>query len=423
MSMITTCPKCHTAFRVSSQQLNAREGKVRCGRCSNVFNGFMHLTAPEEDMDELLSAPSIDIPPAPVAPPPVAPPPSEKIEVKPFSMPPFPAQTVEVSPPEIKPPLTAPDVTAPYTINPFPDTRIEIPDDAYKLPPDAFKIPAEVAKPAAEAFDSKFFQPFPITLPTEKSAAPQAFEASPLTPPERDPFDDDYDADMPPAPKAARPIESYSPSAAPVPMPKGKQKKNKTKQPAYETSVDTDDAALDLDDDADSGGPTLFDDDASRARPHWLWGAGAALLLVSLAAQGLFFFRQDIAQALPAVRPLMQQACEALSCKIPLSQNFELLSIEASELVSDPQKPEQIELRATVRNRARFVQAFPNLDLSLTDAQDQTLVKRVIAPEAYLAAPATAEAGFAPNSEISVKLPFNAVNLKPAGYRLLLFYP
>lgn len=420
MSMITTCPKCHTAFRVSSQQLNVREGKVRCGRCSNVFNGFMHLATPEqEEVDELLSVPSIDIPLA--VPLPAAAPPVEKNQDKPFSMPPFPAQTVEVTP-EIKLPPTGPDLTAPYKINPFPDTPIEIPADAYKLPPDAFKIPAEVPKPVVEKFDGRFFQPFPITMPSEKGAAPQPFETLPLTPPEYDPFKDDYDADMP-APTPARPIESYSPSAAPVPTPTGKQKKNKTKQPVYETSVDTDDDALDLDDDDDLDGPTLFDDADKNTRPHWLWGLGAALLLASLALQGLYFFRQEIAQAMPAARPLMQQACEALSCKIPLSQNFELLSIEASELVADPLKPEQIELRATVRNRARFVQAFPNLDLSLTDAQDQTLVKRVIPPATYLTAPATAETGFAPNSEISVKLPFNAANLKPAGYRLLLFYP
>lgn len=37
-SMITRCPGCGTAFRVTPEQLAAREGKVRCGRCAAVFD-------------------------------------------------------------------------------------------------------------------------------------------------------------------------------------------------------------------------------------------------------------------------------------------------------------------------------------------------------------------------------------------------
>jgi predicted Zn finger-like uncharacterized protein len=36
--MITTCPGCRTAFRVTEEQLGAREGRVRCGKCSTIFD-------------------------------------------------------------------------------------------------------------------------------------------------------------------------------------------------------------------------------------------------------------------------------------------------------------------------------------------------------------------------------------------------
>jgi predicted Zn finger-like uncharacterized protein len=36
---ITKCPACDTAFRVTAEQLQARDGKVRCGRCMTVFDG------------------------------------------------------------------------------------------------------------------------------------------------------------------------------------------------------------------------------------------------------------------------------------------------------------------------------------------------------------------------------------------------
>ncbi|KIO48762.1 DUF3426 domain-containing protein [Nitrosospira sp. NpAV] len=43
MALITRCPDCATAFRVTPLQLQAHGGEVRCGRCAHVFNGFATL--------------------------------------------------------------------------------------------------------------------------------------------------------------------------------------------------------------------------------------------------------------------------------------------------------------------------------------------------------------------------------------------
>ena len=50
MSLTTLCPACSTAFRVHAEQLSARGGRVRCGKCARVFDGVAHLLqeAPEE---------------------------------------------------------------------------------------------------------------------------------------------------------------------------------------------------------------------------------------------------------------------------------------------------------------------------------------------------------------------------------------
>jgi predicted Zn finger-like uncharacterized protein len=45
MSMMTRCPACGTAFRVNEQQLGAREGQVRCGRCDTLFDAIPSLTS------------------------------------------------------------------------------------------------------------------------------------------------------------------------------------------------------------------------------------------------------------------------------------------------------------------------------------------------------------------------------------------
>jgi predicted Zn finger-like uncharacterized protein len=48
--LITTCAHCKARFRVTPQQLNAKQGQVRCGRCAQVFNGFQILERfPDDD--------------------------------------------------------------------------------------------------------------------------------------------------------------------------------------------------------------------------------------------------------------------------------------------------------------------------------------------------------------------------------------
>lgn len=55
--LITTCSQCGARFRVTPQQLNAKQGQVRCGRCHAVFNGFEALERhPDDDTGSRLLA-------------------------------------------------------------------------------------------------------------------------------------------------------------------------------------------------------------------------------------------------------------------------------------------------------------------------------------------------------------------------------
>lgn len=55
--LITTCTHCNSRFRVTPPQLNAKQGKVRCGRCHSVFNGFVSLERfPDDDTGARLLA-------------------------------------------------------------------------------------------------------------------------------------------------------------------------------------------------------------------------------------------------------------------------------------------------------------------------------------------------------------------------------
>jgi predicted Zn finger-like uncharacterized protein len=52
MTVVTRCPGCRTAFRVTPEQLALREGQVRCGQCRAVFDANDHLVVDEERKPE-----------------------------------------------------------------------------------------------------------------------------------------------------------------------------------------------------------------------------------------------------------------------------------------------------------------------------------------------------------------------------------
>ncbi|SFP61554.1 MJ0042 family finger-like domain-containing protein [Nitrosomonas cryotolerans] len=48
MALVTLCPNCSTAFRVSAMQLQMHNGDVCCGQCRQIFNGFATLMTVSE---------------------------------------------------------------------------------------------------------------------------------------------------------------------------------------------------------------------------------------------------------------------------------------------------------------------------------------------------------------------------------------
>ena len=156
---------------------------------------------------------------------------------------------------------------------------------------------------------------------------------------------------------------------------------------------------------------------------RWPWAIAAFLLLLVLFAQAAYFFRVDLAARLPGLKPALTGYCKLLRCSVPLPQKPDLMSIESSDLEADPVHANQITLNALLRNRAPYAQAFPDLELTLNDTQDKPLARRIFKPKDYLPPLENEQTGLLPNHELSVKLYLGTADLRPIGYRLVLFYP
>lgn len=172
---------------------------------------------------------------------------------------------------------------------------------------------------------------------------------------------------------------------------------------------------------------SVVEDETEESLPSkkrlWPWIAGSALLIFILLMQAAYFFRVEFAARMPSLKPALVALCQPLKCKVPLPRNSELMSIESSELEADPAQENLITLNALLRNRAFYTQAFPNLELTLNDIDDKPLARRVFKPADYLPPVEKEQTGLLPNHELAVKLHLDVADLKPTGYRLVLFYP
>lgn len=154
-----------------------------------------------------------------------------------------------------------------------------------------------------------------------------------------------------------------------------------------------------------------------------MWGFASLVLFLTLGAQLVYAFRSDIAARDPDARRWLGHACERFGCDLPLPGHADLVTIEVSEMHPEPEMPGVLSLSGVLRNRAAFAQRQPWIELTLTDARDRAISRRVLAPRDYLGERVEFEQGLAAGAEQSLRLLLDTEGIQPTGYRILLYYP
>lgn len=335
MADITVCPQCQTRFRVTEEQLKARKGHVRCGRCNHIFN------ARETLLDET---------PEPES--------AVKIEVQ--------AQAPQPEEMIVTPPVSAQEIVSETT--------------------------------AAETIEHQPQEPAPPE--TREHAQPETMNV----------------------------VSAYAESAPPESGPKPDHELKPDPKPEHEVHV------IRVQPPAEKEQPRVSPNRPKYGPPPkpkraWPWVLASLLLLLVLAGQGIYFFRDAIAANYPPIRPVLENACTFFQCEIKLPRNPDLISIESSELHADPARAYIVVLTSTLRNGASHAQAYPTLELTLTNARDEMVARRLFLPSEYVRPGKYAQLdetiaqGIPAKSEVAVKLLMDMGELKAEGYRLYLFYP
>ncbi len=201
-----------------------------------------------------------------------------------------------------------------------------------------------------------------------------------------------------------------------------------TEAPAVSTEPQPEPEAQETGNEPEQAAPAVeaAEPEKKAAKPRrlgWLWGLGSLLLALLLGGQVLYVYRAEIAARAPGMQPLLSQMCAVLQCRVGLPRHIELLGIDSSDLQADPQRLNVLILNATLRSRAPVTQEYPLLELTLTDASDQALLRRVFVPAEYLPQGKDVAAGIPAAGEMAIKLNLQVRDIQPVGYRLYLFYP
>lgn len=167
----------------------------------------------------------------------------------------------------------------------------------------------------------------------------------------------------------------------------------------------------------------LFDDEKPSSQSRGLWEWASVFLLLVLMGQIAHTYRTELTVIAPEIRPYLERYCAIIACTVPYPQDISLLGIESSELQKNPaRQPEVTTLVATLRNHAPFSQAWPALQLSLLDVDDQLIASRIFTAQDYLQGDNVALPFIEPLHEIEIRLDFDSSQLNALGYRLQLLY-
>jgi predicted Zn finger-like uncharacterized protein len=421
MALATICPHCNTTFRVASDQLKLRGGIVRCGACNEVFDGNAALI----DLDAGAS------PPASETAPPLLPEPTAAAPITPPEQSASAAFDAEIAVIDAKEAEAAEEAIYtldfdttfdPFGVLPKPEPEPE-PEPEAELAPEP-EVEAALAAEPEPLVDEEIVA---MPLPEEDEASEAEHELLGETPdvpdaPVRDEGADLFSSLLMRESAAAESESDAHAASKSVRRNAAKRKKaaQRSAEPAEPPEFEPEAEPEPEPDEPEFVRRSRLQEQTGRTR-RLAMGAGSALLVLALAAQGMATFRNVLAARYPELKPALSATCSLFGCRVELPAQIEALSVETGELQS--LSANTFTYSTLLRNPGTLVQAWPQLELTLTDADDKALVRRVFAPADYLPKSVAAAKGFGARSEQPVKLFFELNQIKASGYHVAIFYP
>ena len=150
------------------------------------------------------------------------------------------------------------------------------------------------------------------------------------------------------------------------------------------------------------------------------WGFGSLALLMLLAGQFVYFYRNELA-TIPEWRPYLVDICLYTGCKLKPLRDVGRIELLQTSIAPHPQYENALRIRATLVNRAAFRQDYPHMEVSLTSNAGDVIARRIFSPIQYSETPL--EGALTPNVVAMALLDVTNPEGKAVGYEIRLVTP
>lgn len=410
MALATQCPHCGTVFRVAADQLKLRGGIVRCGACQLIFDGNAGLV----DLTKTAAPLPASSPDAAPAPAPEAPAPTSAASPDPI------AHDEPATADHSAADAASGDRQPVYTL------ELDRTFAPHGILPQTAANTDSASEDADRDSDTALLEPTvddkPEPEPADGQGDPEP-EAGPDPEPESEPAAAPARADDAP-PLLLRESAGGSPPIAPPPpvTPRARAAEARARRSRLTPTRIEESPKLRV---PDSDEPEFVRrgrqrEQSGKARRIAL-ALGSLVLLLALGVQAVHSLRDVLAARYPALRPTLVSSCALLGCSIKLPTRPDQLVIETGELIT--LGGNAYTFSTLLRNQGDMALAWPSIELTLNDADDKPLVRRVFGPRDYAGAAASSPTGFGARAEQPVKIHFRLEGLEPSGYHIAVFYP
>ncbi len=371
MSLVTRCPKCQSDFMVSLEQLRVHQGLVRCGSCTHVFDGHAALesqlpvlTQRAEHLRETLVTAGEKLAPA--------------------------AQTTAQG--------TEQAFSSPLWPEPSPEQR-----SGLNRVPNRLSVQAPAQAPSAPSVLRRRAQ-------TGAELGPEPEEPFSALQPEREPrFGREPTFEQTPAYGREPTFDRAS---------------GMDTEPTFERE-----SALRVQGESRMRGTPdfLIDETPLDGLRRGLWILLAVLAGALLLLQLMYVYRNELVTRVPSLLPMARAACVQLKCEVSFVRHLERITIDSTALeqLAGAQAEGQASsliLKFSMRNRLEKIQPWPHLSVELKDASGTPVLRKVLAPEAYLPASMVARP-FGAQQEVHLSVPLVVNGLQISGVQLNRFFP
>ena len=373
MLLATRCPFCETVFRIQPQQLAARHGLVRCGHCQESFDASGSLFEMPVGGD--------------------------------FS------QAVPIAANAAASLTAAAASAAPAATSP--------------APPQAAGNPPNFSNPSWDAWAPRADSPDDNPLRYSGERLPRSSAEAGVTPP--GPVEPRLTPDAAAAQAAAASTRWTRAETGPVEptLSAGAARTAGAAEPHLSGEAAAGATFGDLP--PPTGTPFAMTREAPARAPRrtgWrIVGTLFALLLIALlAAQLAWWLRETVMVYWPDSVPLYKAACAKVGCRVLPPRDIDGLQVEPSDLrqVDDPH---HLELKMPLRNHFGVALAYPAIELTLLDRQNNPVLRRVLWPQDYLPPGTRIDAGLPAGATQTMVVRLDTGNVLASNFRIEVFYP